>query len=102
MADLGRGLEAIVFAMLVKLCETKKILGFRYNEPNSPEDLDGKDFAIFYLDKNGEENIANFGVTISLRSWHRAKLNHSDTPQFCFPIGTNPATMEATILKLCV
>lgn len=95
----GRALEAEVEQLLSKMKEAGKIDGFICNPPNSPEDRDGKDFAIMQV-IDGEETWRSFGVTHSAKCWHRAKWLHSNTPQFCFPIGTNPGTMEKRFLDL--
>ena len=99
MANQGIVLEDTVEKLLEKLKDEKKILGFTRHPHNSKEDSSGKDFTVIF-DSNGYEDERSFGVTISLRSWHDAKLMHRDVPQFCWPIGTNTTTMQERILKL--
>lgn len=99
-ADLGRKFELTVAGLLSKMVEKGSLTDFLYNQPNSLADQQGKDFTVIQTSKSGEKIIRSFGVTISHRSWGRAKIKHPDVPQFFFPIGTKFATIEETILKL--
>lgn len=94
-AERGLGLEDEVETLLTKMRDAGEIDSFSRHARNSPEDCDGRDFTIVQSDKD-----ASFGVTISIRSWNEARLIHPDVPQFCFPPGTKPETMEKRILNL--
>lgn len=99
MSKQGRAFELEVAKILTRLLEEEKISDFQRHEPSSEEDHDGKDFTV--CRKIGEEVVSrSFGVTISLRSWADGKVKHPDVPQFCFPLGTKPETIEKKILSL--
>lgn len=99
MSKQGRALETEVEKILARLLAEEKISGFTFHKPNSKEDGDGKDFTI--CGKTGEEEASmSFGVTISLRRWRESRVKHPDVPQFCFPLGTKPETIEKKILSL--
>lgn len=99
-ADLGRQFELTVTGILGKMLQENKIAKFTYNKPNSLADQQGKDFTVTKIKKNGEEITHSFGVTISQRSWERAKNKHPFVPQFFFPVGTDHKTIEKEILDL--
>ena len=85
--------------ILQKMQDAGKICGFEIFTPNSPEDREGKDIK---ASKMAGEQMADvyFGVTISMRSWNNAKRFYPDVPQFCFPIGTKPETIEKRVFGL--
>ena len=95
----GRRLEKDVEAILLRLETRGDITSFTVHPPYSQEDYAGRDFtARKQVDCVLVER--SFGVTISPKSWRRAKQTHPATPQFCFPIGTNTDTIERRILGL--
>ena len=98
-AAIGRKFEEEVSDLLQKMQDEKLIAGFVRHEPHSREDRQGRDFTVTAL-ADGKEEKRSFGVTISMRSWHDAKIQHPDVPQFCFPIGTKPETIRARVLEL--
>lgn len=99
MSRLGHELERTVESILRQMWEERLICAFRRHPANSFEDFQGKDFSVTQ-EKDGEETVRHFGVTISTRSWHAAKLRHPEVPQLHFPIGTNPRTIEKRVLEL--
>lgn len=99
MAAQGILLEDTVEQILSKLQRDGKILRFIRHSHCSPEDLSGKDFTVVFSREDAEVECS-FGVTISNKSWQRGKTKHHDVVQFCWPIGTNPQTMENRILGL--
>lgn len=99
MADAGRAFETEVAALLQKMQDEQVIAGYVAHDPNSPEDLDGRDFTVTAM-AGGKPVERSFGVTISLRRWNQSKILHPDTPQFCFPFGTKPETIRKRILEL--
>ena len=85
--------------ILQKMLDGGKIVEFEIHTPNSSEDTAGQDARVRAL--NNEQPVDKyFGVTRSLRSWKEAERMHPHTPQFCFPIGTKPETIEKRILQL--
>ena len=99
MSRLGQELEKQVENILLQMWEERLICAFAHNPANSLEDSQGKDFSVTQ-ETGGEETVRHFGVTISMRSWQKAKGKHEDVPQFHFPIGTNKKTIEKRILEL--
>ena len=99
-AKIGRKFEQEELRLILeKMQDAGKISGFEIMRPNSAEDKDGKDAKVSKI--IGGNNIEKFfGVTISIRSWNESKRFHPQTPQFCFPIGTKPETIEKRILSL--
>lgn len=85
--------------ILQKMRDAGQICEFEIFAPNSPQDRDGKDIRISKM--VGNQKVDNyFGVTISPRCWKDAQRFHPDTPQFCFPIGTKPETIQKRVLGL--
>ncbi len=99
MASIGIALEDEVSKILLDMREKSLIADFKSHKHNSNEDMEGKDFTVTKIINNSEV-IRSFGVTISIRCWHRSKMRHNEIPQFCFPIGTKPETMQKRILEL--
>lgn len=99
MAKQGILLEIEVERILSKMKLQGKISDFAHYPRNSEEDSDGRDFTVIKL-VGAQTEERSFGVTISLQSWQLARIRHSDVPQFCFPIGTNPETIEKKISQL--
>lgn len=99
MSKLGREFEQEVLKLLNRMVEDSKLASAVYNAPFSREDREGKDFTVGKL-VNGEIVYRSFGVTISLLSYSKGKVLHHEVPQFCFPIGTNPSTIEKRVLAL--
>lgn len=95
MSKQGRVLEEIIQHLLEELREEKLISAFRYNQPFSKDDMEGKDFTVT---ASGKE--ISFGVTISKQRLPNSRVRHQDVHQFCFPIGTNPDTMKRRIVEL--
>ncbi len=100
IAAEGRRLEDDVERVLAAMKSRGKIPGFARHEPHSSEDQQGCDFTVSKLCEDGGLVMQSFGVTISPRSWRRAKRTHPDIPQLCFPLGTNTETIERRILEL--
>jgi len=98
-AKVGVELEDEIEELLQKMQDEGVIADFEHFTKNSKEDHSGKDFRA-RKEINGVNVDRFFGVTISLRSWPRAKALHPKTPQFCFPIGAKPETMRKRILEL--
>ena len=100
-SEYGRLFELEVEKLLTKMKEQGKILSFVRHVPNTPEDYAGKDFTVTKM-INNETVERSFGVTISLRykNFNEHKLRHPNVPQFRFPIGTNPSTIEKRVLEL--
>lgn len=96
---LGRSFEIAVEAVLNGLKDRGLVADFVRNQPNSKEDSMGKDFTVRKM-VNGQMLERSFGVTISQKSWQVAKHRYINVPQFLFPIGTNPSTIESRILGL--
>lgn len=96
---LGREQEFWVEKILVDAVECGELLGAVRHSPNSAADFAGKDFTV-KKKVGGQVVIRSFGITISHNSWNRAKINHRDVPQFCFPIGTKPETVIMRVLDL--
>lgn len=96
---LGRELEEEVYKILLKMKEQGLISDCIRHPPHSVEDRDGKDFSVTMMVAN-RLSSRSFGITISKRHWQEAISLHRDTPQFCFPIGTNRETIEKRILQL--
>lgn len=99
MSQQGRLLEDEVEAVLSQLQNQGKILSFTRHSANSPADCDGRDFTVTTTQSGGNRQYS-FGVTISLRSWQKARVKHPQVPQLCWPIGTKPETMAKRILEL--
>lgn len=100
-SEYGRLFELEVEKLLNKMKENGKIFSFVRHLPHTPEDLAGKDFTVTKL-VNGQTLEISFGVTISARQrqLNEHKMCHPNVPQFRFPIGTNPSTIEKRILEL--
>jgi hypothetical protein len=96
---LGLELEKRVAWILRDLVADKKISVFKAHPHYSEEDQHGKDFTV-EKQVDGKMVSRSFGVTISRRSWIEARLRHQGVPQFCFPIGVKPETIEKRILGL--
>ena len=94
-AKIGEELEKKVEEILESLQESLLIEKWIHTPKHSAEDHDGIDFIV---EKGCIQK--SFGVTISSRSWNRAKLIHPKTPQFCFPIGTSDERIKQRILEL--
>ncbi|MBI2642257.1 MAG: hypothetical protein HYW97_00185 [Candidatus Wildermuthbacteria bacterium] len=75
------------------------ISNYTRHPPNSAEDHNGKDFTVTKMVGN-TLFLQSFGVTISMRNWPESVNQHPNIPQFCFPIGTKPETIQKRILKL--
>jgi hypothetical protein len=98
-ARLGRAQEENVEAILLKMREQGLIADFKRSRPNSKMDAEGKDFSVTML-VGGVEVVRHFGMTISMKSRNNARVRYPDVPQFVFPVGTNPSTIERRILEL--
>ncbi len=97
----GRELERTVTEHLERMKNSKQITDYIAHQPNSKEDHEGRDFTVRF----GEGECAqehSFGVTISLRKFHRTQGPQNQVKQFCFPIGTNRETIIKRILGLRV
>jgi hypothetical protein len=98
-ARMGRAQEENVEEILKKMLSQGKISGFKRARPNSKMDAEGKDFEVVKL--VGEvEVVRHFGMTISMKSRNNARVRYPTVPQFTFPIGINPGTIERRILEL--
>lgn len=98
-ARLGRSQEENVEGILEKMRERGLIADFRRSRPNSKMDAEGKDFSVTKL-VDGVEVVRHFGMTISMKSRNNARVKYPDVPQYTFPVGINPSTIERRILEL--
>lgn len=69
-----------------------------HHQRSSRADLDGKDITV-YRKVDGISSERSFGVTISLKRFHKTKNLHS-TPVFFTPVGFNPQNLLKKILDL--
>ncbi len=99
MSRHGRTLEDDVERLLEKMKARGDVSLFVRNSANSAADAEGKDFTVTKK-VDGVDVVRHFGVTISTKSHNNAKVRYPDVPQFHFPIGTNPTTIEKRILEL--
>ena len=99
MSKVGLQLEVDMHGILDKMQKEGLISSFRQFDHNSKEDLSGKDFLVAKM-VDGKEMRCAFGVTISPRSWQRAKARYRDVPQLCFPLATKIETIRQRILEL--
>lgn len=99
-SEIGRKFEQEEMRrILQKMVEKGMLTEFEIYPPNSQEDKGGKDLRVSKW--IGAAKMDRYcGVTISIKSWHEARFKHQDIPQFCFPIGTKPETIERRILEL--
>ena len=99
MVRQGFVLEETVEKILQQLQANGAILRFVHHPRSSPEDRAGKDFTVVFS-VDGKEVEHSFGVTISQQYLSEHKMMHPNVIHFCWPIGTNPSTMEKRILEL--
>jgi hypothetical protein len=97
--ERGRLFEQEVLKILERMVTEGKLVSAIYNAPNSKEDSEGKDFTVGKV-VNGAVLYRSFGVSTSLRYWSNSRIRHPGIPQFCFPTGTNPGTIEKRVLSL--
>ena len=71
-AEEGRSLEVRIESILVLKKELGEIGDFIRHLPNSPEDLDGKDFTV----TSRVGRLVSFGVTCSFTSYKKYFRNH--------------------------
>jgi|GEM_PF-4877138 len=96
MHEAGHAFEDLVAESLAQLESRKAIARFVRHEINSPEDKDGKDFTIWV----GEMAIEiSFGVSISARKVHAARLKHPHVPQLLMRHYWNEKQIAHEILK---
>lgn len=99
-AEVGRKFEQEEMRRILEKAQERGVFtSFAIFDPNSEEDRDGKDIRIDRV-VNGEVVTRYCGVTISLRCMQNAQLRHPNVPQFCFPIGTKPETIEKRLRSL--
>jgi len=95
----GRMMELRVSDILKKMVEEGVLESSVYNEPNSAEDADGKDFTVRKkIDGKMEER--SFGITISQKNLFDSQTKHPDVSQWWLPINTNDSTIEHKVLSL--
>lgn len=100
-AHMGRAQEENVENILAKMLSHGLIADFKRSRPNSKMDAEGKDFEVVKL-VDGALVVRHFGMTISMKSRNNARVRYPDVPQFTFPIGINPSTIEKRVLELFV
>lgn len=69
------------------------------HRPWSPADLRGKDITVF-LKEEDRVRTKSFGVTISIRSFHRSAAIHPRVPVFFTPVNYNREHLVGKILAL--
>lgn len=70
-----------------------------HHDQLSRADLRGKDITV-YRKVNGIVYQRSFGVTISIRRFHKTQNVHKNTPVFCTPVGFNQQNLLAKVLDL--
>lgn len=98
-AQRGRDFEGDVFKMLQRMQDEGHFEDVAYHAPNSTEDHDGKDFTVA-IALEGKRIEQSFGMTISLSSQKNAQGRYPGVPQFHWPIGTKPETIQKRVLAL--
>lgn len=100
-SKLGREQEQNIYKILAEaqLNDSPIFSSVVQHEPNGPEDKQGKDLTVGKM-INGQEELRSFGITISIKQFHKKSGAGQTVPQFCFPIGIKPETVIKKVLGL--
>ncbi|HNZ84131.1 MAG TPA: hypothetical protein PLA41_02990 [Candidatus Pacearchaeota archaeon] len=96
--EIGIQREDFIADILEKSGKFIKVV---HHKKYSWSDLHGKDFTCYKIIDDKCVSIS-FGVTISRRSWMKARIRHPKITQIHFPINTKPETIIKRVDSLFV
>lgn len=101
-AKVGLETEEAIAVFLRNAVDSEERPIFRevvHHERLSRADLGGKDITV-YREIDGVLHKRSFGVTISIKRFHKTQNTHTDTPVFYTPVGFNPQKLLSKVLGL--